>query len=114
MRGGIGPGLALFERGAYFEAHEAWEELWTCETGERRRFLQGLIHVAVALYHDGRGNRLGALRQMRKAAAKLADCGPQREGVDVAALAAAAACWAAAAENGTPPAPVRIRTVMPQ
>lgn len=114
MQGGVGLGLELFSRGEYFAAHEAWEAEWTGETGERRRFLQGLIHVAVALYHDQRANPTGALRQMRKAAAKLAAAGAMRDGIDVAAAAAAAAVWVAEAERGGRPAPVRIRTVMPQ
>ena len=114
MQGGIGHGLALFSRGDYFAAHEAWEEEWTCETGERRRFLQGLIHVAVALYHAERGNPVGAVRQMRKAALKLGAAGGVREGIAVAALAADAAAWVAAVESGARPRPVRIQVVMPQ
>lgn len=114
MQGGVGPGLELFARGEYFAAHEAWEAEWAGETGERRRFLQGLIHVAVALYHEQRANSTGALRQMRKAAAKLAVSGATRDGIDVAAAAAAAAGWVAEAERGGHPAPVRIRMVMPQ
>ena len=44
-------GAALFDRGAFFEAHEAWEERWrvTPDAGERL-FLQGLIQVAAALH----------------------------------------------------------------
>jgi predicted metal-dependent hydrolase len=38
-------------RGAFFEAHEAWEGLWRVETDEsRRRFLQGLIQVAAGFH----------------------------------------------------------------
>jgi Domain of unknown function (DUF309) len=44
-------GSTLFDAGAFFEAHEAWEEQWRVEIDEtRRRFLQGLIQVAAA-YH---------------------------------------------------------------
>ena len=42
-------GIEFFNACDYFEAHEAWEELWTDYRGELRRFYQGLIQVAVAL-----------------------------------------------------------------
>ena len=44
-------GARLFDRGAFFEAHEAWEDPWRAETDETaRRFFQGLIQVAAALH----------------------------------------------------------------
>ncbi len=35
-----------FNEGLYFEAHEAWEELWKYERGIDKDFIQGLIMVA--------------------------------------------------------------------
>ena len=55
-------GIELFNRGDYFEAHETWESLWLVSTGEEKRFLQGLIQSAVALYHHER-QRFGAARR---------------------------------------------------
>ena len=44
-------GARLFDDGAFFEAHEAWEERWRIAEDEtERRFLQGLIQVAAALH----------------------------------------------------------------
>jgi uncharacterized protein len=44
-------GVAAYQRGDYYEAHEHWEVLWRIEPeGQRRRFLQGLIQVAAALH----------------------------------------------------------------
>jgi predicted metal-dependent hydrolase len=74
-------GIDLFNRCAFFECHEALEEIWTPERGPRRLFLQSLIHVAVAFYHVQRGNRLGAERQLRKGLKKLAGYLPEHEGV---------------------------------
>jgi hypothetical protein len=55
-------GVLFFNRGEYFDAHEVWEHLWqNCDAADRR-FYQGLIQVAVALYHAIRGNRVGASR----------------------------------------------------
>jgi uncharacterized protein len=49
----LGPGRAAFNRGAYFEAHELWEEVWNELTGAERVFVQGLIQVAAGLHHLG-------------------------------------------------------------
>jgi len=79
-------GIALFNRGDYFECHEVLEEAWTPECGPRRLFLQSLIHLAVGLYHHRRGNRAGALRQLRKGLRKLTAYLPVCERVDTARL----------------------------
>jgi predicted metal-dependent hydrolase len=53
-------GIEHFNACDYFESHESWEELWTEYRGEARKFYQGLIQAAVALYHFGNGNLRGA------------------------------------------------------
>src|ERR1041384_3798518 len=79
-------GIRLFNAGEYFECHEVLEEAWTPERGPRRLFLQSLIHVAVGFYHLGRGNPVGATRQLRKALRKLGGYLPVCEGVDTERL----------------------------
>jgi uncharacterized protein len=79
-------GLELIRTGAYFEAHEELEDEWREATEAERDFLQGLVHVAVAWHHAGRGNRPGCLRQLEKAARRLGPYVPEHRGVDVAGL----------------------------
>ena len=55
-------GIALFNRGEFFDAHEVWEELWRDCAAADRRFYQALIQAAVAAYHWNRGNAAGARR----------------------------------------------------
>jgi predicted metal-dependent hydrolase len=55
-------GVALFNRGDYFEAHDIWEELWRDCPADDRRFYQGLIQAAVAIYHWCNGNARGSRR----------------------------------------------------
>ncbi len=44
-------GLGAYRGGAYFEAHELWEELWRDEPDpDHKQFLQGLIQVAAAMH----------------------------------------------------------------
>ena len=59
--------------------------------GERKKFWQGLIRVAVALHHLRNGNRVGAERLLAAAVEKLAGDSPERELIDVDALLAALA-----------------------
>src|SRR5262249_58623576 len=58
-------GVLLFNAGDYFEAHEAWEDLWADSHGDERKFVQGLIHAAVGLCHFGNGNLGGAAKLYR-------------------------------------------------
>jgi predicted metal-dependent hydrolase len=79
-------GLELIGRGEFFAAHEELELAWRAAPPEERDFYQGLVHVAVAWYQAGRGNRVGCERQLEKAARRLGPYAPQHEGVDVASV----------------------------
>ena len=93
-------GLDLIRAGAYFEAHEELEDEWREAPGEERDFLQGLVHVAVAWHHAGRGNQPGCERQLAKAARRLAPYAPQHRGVDVASVLAQVAAAEELAAHG--------------
>ena len=77
-------GLGLIREGAFFEAHEELEDEWRTAPAAERDFLQGLVHVAVAWYHAGRGNLPGCERQLEKATRRLGPYEPRHRGVDVA------------------------------
>src|SRR5881275_3426681 len=81
-------GLDLIRSGEFFEAHEELELAWRAAAAEERDFFQGLVHVAVAWYQAGRGNRRGCERQLEKAARRLTPYAPEHLGVDVAAVLA--------------------------
>jgi predicted metal-dependent hydrolase len=79
-------GLQLIRRGEYFAAHEELEEAWRAAAPNERDFYQGLVHVAVAWYQAGRGNRVGCERQLEKAARRLGPYAPEHRGVSIASL----------------------------
>ena len=83
---GLERGLDLIRSGAYFEAHEELEDEWREAPARERDFLQGLVHVAVAWLHAGRGNRPGCERQLEKAARRLGPYRPSHRGVDITAV----------------------------
>jgi len=101
-------GLDLIRRGEYFAAHEVLEDVWRAAEPAERDFYQGLVHVAVAWYQAGRGNRVGAERQLEKAARRLGPYAPEHEGVDVASILEQLAAAQAIVELGSlelPPPP---------
>ena len=72
--------------GAYFEAHEALEDAWRAADPAEKDFFQGLVHVTVAWYQAGRGNRVGCERQLAKAERRLTPFLPANRGVDLDAV----------------------------
>jgi predicted metal-dependent hydrolase len=81
-------GIEHFNKCDFFEAHEVWEELWADTSGERRRFYQGLIQVAVCLHHFGNGNIRGAKKLYFGCRGYLEAYVPHYLGLDVDALLA--------------------------
>lgn len=77
-------GIRLFNEGKFYDCHDEFEELWTDNVGEERRFLQGLIQAAVGLFHFGNENLGGARKMYLAAVDKLTPYAPQYWGVDLA------------------------------
>lgn len=68
----------------YFECHEVMEELWL-EEG-RNPFCQGLLQVAVGLYHHRNGNASGSLKLFQQAIGKLEPLPRTFRGIDLGKL----------------------------
>jgi predicted metal-dependent hydrolase len=83
-------GLAAYDRGDFFEAHELLEPAWmgTDDLAERD-LLQGLIKLAAAYVHAVRGNPRGIDTNLRGARDRLAEAradGRHTAGLDLDAL----------------------------
>jgi predicted metal-dependent hydrolase len=87
----LAEGVALFNEGKYWHAHEAWERDWLVATGDEKLFLQGLIQLAAGYHHVRRGTFKGALSLLGKALTKLEKFPDHYLGVDCAATVARAA-----------------------
>ena len=100
-------GIALFNHGHFFEAHEVLEDLWRAAPAEQKKFLQGLVQLAVAFHHHSTGNRVGMKSVMERGMRNLTGHVDDRYGVKVAPLMQSLAAWRAALENGQtlPPLP---------
>lgn len=86
-------GTDLFNRGRFFEAHDAWEDGWRVERGARRLLLQGLIQVAAAFVKLERGAPGSALELLDKGMEKLTNTGPDDGGIDLPALLGSLERW---------------------
>ena len=64
-------GLMEYEKGDYFEAHEAWEDLWSDYNLTDRKFIQGLIQLSVSFVHLRNGNMNGARSLLKKCSEKF-------------------------------------------
>ena len=87
-------GVAAYDRGDFFEAHELLEPAWmgTADIPERD-LLQGLIKLAAAFVHGVRGNPMGIARNLTGARERLdaaiGSPAAAASGIDVPALVAA-------------------------
>jgi predicted metal-dependent hydrolase len=76
-------GIVHFNERDFFEAHEVWENIWLECAGPERRFYQGLIQAAVALYHFSNGNLRGAIKLYHSAKAYMDKFGSTYLGLDI-------------------------------
>jgi len=81
-------GINFFNSGHYFDAHEAWEDLWRPSGGPLRLFYQGLVQGAVGMHHLSQGNLNGARAQLAKSLEKLREYPEMFCGIDNAKLIA--------------------------
>src|SRR3954470_8598595 len=79
-------GLALFNSGDFFHAHEVWEDWWRATTRPGKQTIQSMIQMAVAMHHASTGNWDGAKSVMERALRNLHDAGEMFYGVDLQRL----------------------------
>jgi len=64
-------GIALFNSGKFWEAHEAWEEIWKNHPEDGRFFIQGLIQLAAAYHQLGKKVYRGVVIHLKQAQERL-------------------------------------------
>ena len=52
--------LNLFNNQKWYEAHDAFEEIWNNLDGDERQIIQGILQVSVSQFHLSKGNLNGA------------------------------------------------------
>jgi len=103
---GFQHGIQLFNAANFFEAHEVLEDVWRAAPEPERKFLQGLIQVAVALHHHSRGNIIGCQSLLARAGRNLSRYPAQHGGLNVADLLRELTNWRNALEQDRPVPPL--------
>jgi predicted metal-dependent hydrolase len=93
-------GVKLFNTRYFFEAHEAWEEIWLHTAPPEKTFLQGLIQVTAAFHHHSRENLRGTKSLLRAGLLKLEDFPPHHRGLDLEKLRKVARRWLQVLDSG--------------
>ena len=52
--------LNLFNNQKWYEAHDAFEDIWNTLQGDERQIIQGILQVSVSQFHLSKGNLNGA------------------------------------------------------
>jgi predicted metal-dependent hydrolase len=89
-------GLAHFNAGEFFEAHEVWEEIWLAAPVPEKTFLQGMIQIAAAFHHYDRGNLRGTKSLLVAGLTKIDGFPGDHRGLALAELRDESQEWAVA------------------
>jgi predicted metal-dependent hydrolase len=95
-------GLDLFNRARFFDAHEAWEDVWRSAPVDDKKFFQGLTQLAVAFHHHSTGNLVGACSVMHRGLRNLANYPLYHSGIHLNRLLSDVSQWLDALEKGLP------------
>ena len=75
-------GAQQFNQGEFYACHDTFQAIWM-ETLEDRTFYQGLLQIAVGLYHLTHLNWQGAVTLLGEGVGRLRPYLPEHEAVDV-------------------------------
>ena len=76
-------GLKHYRANEFYEAHEAWEDLWSDYNLEDKKFIQGLIQLSVSFVHLRNNNINGAKSLLKKCNEKFKNYSGIHRGIDV-------------------------------
>jgi len=83
-------GVEQFNQREYYACHDTLEAIWMEAAEPNRTFYQGILQIAVALYHLSNGNGRGAMILLGEGMRRLRPYQPDYSGVAVTELVEAA------------------------
>ena len=101
--GELARGIALFNGARFFEAHEVLEDVWRSAPADEKRFLQGLVQLAVAFHHHSTGNHIGMRSVMERGLRNLDGYPNDFYGIQLLPLKRRLEQWREALDNRQPP-----------
>jgi hypothetical protein len=76
-------GVELFNSGQFYACHDILEALWIEASEPEKTFYQGVLQIAVALYHLGNSNIRGAMILLGEGSNRLRRYPSIYSGIDV-------------------------------
>ncbi|TVQ10422.1 MAG: DUF309 domain-containing protein [Leptolyngbya sp. DLM2.Bin27] len=110
----LGKGIDLFNRGEYYACHDVLEAIWIEATMVEKPFYQGILQIAVGLYHLGNHNWQGASILLGEGVNRLRPFEPAYAGVDVAGLVDCGWAWLTALHQTGRERVVEVAAAIPQ
>lgn len=86
-------GIEQFNRGEYYACHDTLEAIWMEAPTSEKPFFQGILQLAVGLYHLGNHNWRGAAILLGEGTRRLEPFEPVYQDVNVTALLDCADEW---------------------
>ncbi|MEB3358694.1 MAG: DUF309 domain-containing protein [Synechococcales bacterium] len=79
-------GVEQFNQGEFYACHDTLEEIWLTAIDPQKSFYQGILQIAVALYHLTNHNWQGSVTLLGSGIRRLSPYVPDYMDVDVAHL----------------------------
>ncbi|MBV9390128.1 MAG: DUF309 domain-containing protein [Chroococcidiopsidaceae cyanobacterium CP_BM_ER_R8_30] len=95
-------GVEQFNQGQFYACHDTLEALWMEAAEPERKFLQGVLQIAVALYHLGNYNWQGAVTLLGEGISRLRRYPATYAEIDVDELLTSSATLLAALQQSGP------------
>ena len=95
-------GVEQFNSQQFYACHDTLEALWMDATEPQKTFYQGILQIAVALYHLGNSNWRGAVILLGEGINKLQRYPPTYAGIDVDELLTSSAALLTALHQAGP------------
>lgn len=92
-------GIQQFNQGDYYACHDTLEAIWMTAPITEKPFFQGILQLAVALYHLGNHNWRGTAILLGEGISRLAPFEPHYYNVNVTDLLDCASPWLEAAQQ---------------
>lgn len=92
-------GIEQFNQGDYYACHDTLEAIWMEASASEKPFYQGILQIAVALYHLGNHNWQGATTLLGEGIRRLEPYEPDHFGVDVSSVIDCADAWLTALQT---------------
>ena len=65
--------IDLFNNQKWYEAHDAFEDIWNDLVGDERQIVQGILQVSVSQFHLNKGNLNGAMILLGEGLGRIRD-----------------------------------------